>query len=66
MCYVPHVKARRRPRRKKGRGTTLIARLIQQGRATEPVGDLLEIGLPEGKVSRTLGEALEAVREDRL
>jgi prevent-host-death family protein len=48
------------------RSTSVLDRLVAEGRATKPAGDLLEIGLPEGKVSRTLSEALEAVREDRL
>ena len=42
-----------------------LDRLIAEGRATEAAGDLLDLGLPDGKVSRKLTKALEAIREDR-
>jgi prevent-host-death family protein len=42
-----------------------LDRLVAEGRATAPAGDLLELGLPAGKVSRKLSEALEGVRSDR-
>lgn len=60
---------------KRGRAVALLTplpraaypldRLIAQGRATEAAGDLLDLGLPDGEVSRKLTKALEAVREDR-
>lgn len=45
---------------------TVIERLIVEGRATRPVGDLLDLGLPEGEVTRTLSDALREDREERL
>ena len=47
------------------KSTSLLDRLIAEGRATAPVGDLLDLGLPAGKVSRTLSDTLEDVRKDR-
>ena len=43
-----------------------LERLIAEGRATRPVGDLLELGLPTGRVSRKLSRAINALRKDRL
>lgn len=45
--------------------TSVLDRLIAEGRATAASGDLLDLGLPTGKVTRSLTNALEAVREDR-
>lgn len=43
-----------------------LARLIAGGRASVPVGDLVELGVPEGPVSGQASEALLADREDRI
>jgi prevent-host-death family protein len=43
-----------------------LDRLIAEGRATDAAGDLLELGLPGGKVSRKLSAALADVRKERL
>ncbi len=45
--------------------TSVLDRLIAEGRATAAVGDLLDLGLPAGKVSRSLTDALEADRKER-
>ncbi len=47
------------------RSTSLLDRLIAEGRATAESGDLLELGLPTGRVTRKLTDALESIREDR-
>lgn len=47
------------------RSTSLLDRLIAEGRATAASGDLLELGLPTGRVTRKLTDALESIREDR-
>lgn len=44
---------------------SILDRLVAEGRASAPTGDLLELGPPGGKPSRTLSEALQSVREDR-
>jgi prevent-host-death family protein len=46
--------------------STPLARLIREGRATAPVGDLLELGLPEGEPTTDASDALQELREDRL
>jgi prevent-host-death family protein len=46
--------------------STPLQRLIAAGLATAPEGDLLELGPPPGKVSRSLSEALLEEREERL
>lgn len=43
-----------------------LERLIAEGRATRPVGNLLDLPPPEGEVSTKASEALIADREDRL
>ena len=43
-----------------------LARLIAVGRASVPSGDLLELGVPTGRVSRRASEALCEDREDRV
>lgn len=43
-----------------------LARLIASGRASAPAGNLVELGIPEGQVSRRASEALLADREDRV
>lgn len=44
-----------------------LERLVAGGRAKAPVGDLMEMGLPEGgEVSTSLSGALESEREERL
>jgi prevent-host-death family protein len=45
---------------------TALEKLIASGRATAPVGDLLELGRPEGKASTRVSEALAAERADRF
>lgn len=47
------------------RPASVVGRLIAAGRATEPEGDLVELGPPKGRPSRRLSDALEALREDR-
>ncbi len=46
--------------------STPLGRLISTGRATAPVGDLLDLDPPEGEVSTRLSDALEREREERL
>lgn len=46
--------------------STPLGRLVISGRAGAPVGDLLELGSPEGAVSSRLSEALAEEREERL
>ena len=46
--------------------STPLERLMAEGRATRPVGDLLELGLPKGRVSRRLSRAINELRKDRL
>lgn len=46
--------------------STPLGRLVVRGRARAPVGDLLELGLPEGVTSTRLSEALFEEREERL
>jgi prevent-host-death family protein len=41
-------------------------RLIAEGRATKPVGDLLDLPPPKGRVSRRASRALQELRKDRL
>ena len=43
-----------------------LARLIAQGRASTPKGDLMEIEPPPGKSSTAASDALIADRDDRL
>lgn len=44
-----------------------LERLIAAGRASAPVGDLTELGMPEGaEISTSLSKALEREREERL
>jgi len=43
-----------------------VERLIASGRATRPTGDLLALGKPRGRVSRTLSDALQADRDESL
>ncbi len=45
---------------------TPLGRLVAAGRATAPVGDLMELGPPRGVASRRLSEALSEGREERL
>ena len=42
------------------------AKLIAQGRASSPKGDLLELDPPVGEPSTAASEALVADRDDRL
>ena len=44
---------------------SLVARLVAAGRATQPEGDLLELGAPKGRPSRRLTQALQTLRADR-
>ena len=43
-----------------------LAKLIAQGRASKPKGDLLEIEPPAGAPSTAASDALIADRDDRL
>lgn len=43
-----------------------LERLIAEGRATRPVGSLLDLPPPRGEVSTKASDALIADREDRL
>lgn len=45
---------------------TPLQRLVAAGIASAPQGDLVELGLPPGRASRRLGNALAESREDRL
>jgi prevent-host-death family protein len=47
-------------------GATALDRLIASGRATRPVGNLLDLGLPKGRPSRRASRALEELKEDRI
>jgi len=44
---------------------SLIERLVTAGRSTKPVGDLLDLGRPRGRVSRRASAALYELRRDR-
>ena len=46
--------------------STPLGRLVSSGRASKPEGDLLDLGPPEGEVTRSLGAALAEKREERL
>ncbi len=46
--------------------TTVLERLIADGRATRPIGDLLDLPPPKGPVSRRASRALQDLRKDRL
>lgn len=48
------------------RAATPLERLIAAGVASPPRGDLFELGLPPGRVSRRLSSALAQSRQDRL
>lgn len=45
---------------------TPLERLIAEGRAAPPAGDLLDLPPPEGEVSTVASGALLAAREERL
>lgn len=44
---------------------SLVARLVAAGRATQPDGDLVDLGPPKGRPSRRLTQALQYLRADR-
>jgi prevent-host-death family protein len=44
----------------------VLERLIAEGRATRPVGDLLDVPPPKGRVSRRASRILQELRKDRL
>lgn len=46
--------------------STPLKRLVTSGRASAPVGDLLELGLPERAASTRRSQALFEEREERL
>lgn len=46
--------------------STPLGRLVSSGRASKPEGDLLDLGPPEGEISRAPGEALDEERGERL
>ena len=54
-----------KPRPLVGKESTL-AKLIAQGRASSPKGDLLDLDPPAGEPSTTASDALIADRDDRL
>lgn len=43
-----------------------VERLVAEGRATMPVGDLLDLPLPKGEPAMDVPEALDEQRADRL
>jgi len=45
---------------------TAAERLVASGRGRPATGDLLRLGPPTRRTPRSLGEALQQVREDRL
>ena len=47
------------------RSASLVARLVAADRATQPDGDLVDLGPPKGRPSRRLTTALQALRADR-
>ena len=47
------------------RPTSLVARLVAADRATQPNGDLVDLGPPKGRPSRRLTTALQALRAER-
>jgi prevent-host-death family protein len=47
------------------RPDSVVGRLVAAGRATEPEGDLVDLGPPKGRTSRRLSDALHALRDDR-
>jgi prevent-host-death family protein len=46
--------------------STLVERLVASGRAKPSAGDLVELGVPGGRVSSKLSEALVEEREEQL
>jgi prevent-host-death family protein len=44
---------------------SLVARLVAAGRATQPEGELTDLGPPKGRPSRRLTRALRALRAER-
>ena len=46
--------------------STPLERLVTSGRAEAPVGDLLELGEPDGRTSTRLSKALSDERAERL
>jgi prevent-host-death family protein len=46
--------------------STPLGRLVAMGRARAPVGDVLELGPPDGTLSTRLSDALEKEREERI
>ena len=46
--------------------STPLGRLVASGRAEAPVGDLLELGPPDGETSTRLSRALSDERAERL
>ena len=47
------------------RPASLVGRLVAAGRATQPEGDLTDLGPPTGRPSRRLTLALRALRAER-
>jgi prevent-host-death family protein len=43
-----------------------LSRLVSSGRATAPVGDLLDLGPPPRRRGKPLSKLLEELREERL
>jgi prevent-host-death family protein len=46
--------------------STPLGRLVASGKAEAPIGDVLELGPPEGALSTRLSDALEKDREERI
>ena len=49
-----------------GEPSSPLRRLVDSGRATAPVADLLELGPPKGRVTTRVGRALGKGRAERL
>ena len=47
------------------RPASLVGRLVAAGRATQPEGDLTDLGPPKGRASLRLTRALQALRAER-
>ena len=46
--------------------STALGRLVREGRAVPPAGDLLELGPPKGRPSTAASDALQEMREERV
>ncbi len=46
--------------------STPLGRLVREGRAQPPTGDLLALGPPKGRITRQASDALQRMREERV